>query len=49
MGTGPLPGCRCYSILPYVYVNIEFITMLPSGHTATQGDLSVEGLDLVLH
>lgn len=45
MGTDPLPGCRCYSTLPYV---VELIMMLPSGHTSAEGDLPVEGPYLVL-
>lgn len=48
MGTGPLPGCRCYSILPYVSSSVELITRLASGHTSPEGDLAVERLYLIL-
>lgn len=46
METGPLPGCRCYSILPHV---VMLITRLASGHTSAEGDLPVKRLYLVLY
>jgi hypothetical protein len=46
METGPLAGCRCYSILPYAFY---LIPQLASGHTSAEGDLPVERLYLVLY